>query len=110
MCQILIPIYFQFTLIFFENGSNLTQICFSRCLSDQLPPMFGERKDICDGKNPTTFEQLKINTEEGTRGRWTIYLVVAIFITMLLTFCCTFAIMYFMCMKDKDRTSISPEP
>jgi len=82
----------------------------SRCLSDQLPPLFGERKDICDGKNPTTFEQLKINTEEGTRGRWTIYLVVAIFITMLLTFCCTFAIMYFMCMKDKDRTSISPEP
>ena len=80
-----------------------------RCLSDQTPPLYGTRKDICDGKKPSTFEQLKIESSEETKGRWTIYLVVAIFITMLLTFICTFAIMYFMCMMGKDRT-VSPEP
>ena len=71
--------------------------------------MSGDRSEICQGINPKTFEQIKIDASEDTKGEWTIYLVVAIFVTMLLTFCCTFGIMYFMCMKSKERT-ISPEP
>jgi len=80
----------------------------SRCLSSQTPPLPGNRTDICRGTNPKTFERLQMEASEETKGKWTIYLVVAIFVTMLLTFCCTFAIMYFMCAANKDERSISP--
>ena len=81
---------------------------FFRCLSSQTPPLPGNRTDICRGTNPKTFERLQMEASEETKGKWTIYLVVAIFVTMLLTFCCTFAIMYFMCAANKDERSISP--
>ena len=78
-------------------------------MSDQTPPLFGTRVSICEGRTPKTSEQLTIESTQETKGKWTVYLIVAIFVTMLLTFIITFGIMYFFCMGEKVRT-ISPEP
>ena len=68
-----------------------------RCLSDHSPPLFGEKSSICKGNKPQTSQELKIAGMAHTKGVWTIYLVVAIFVTMLLTIIATFAIMKFFC-------------
>lgn len=79
----------------------------SRCLSDQKPPLFGKRADICNGIMPLTHEEIKNMAHEETKDAWTIYLVVAVFVTMLLTAIATFAAVKFCCNGDKDGT-VSP--
>lgn len=82
----------------------------SRCLSYQSPPLFGNRTEICKGEEPKTSEELRIETAS-IASNWTVYLIVAIFVTMLLTAIATFAIMYFFCSGDKNRSrTVSPAP
>ena len=70
---------------------------FFRCLSNQSPPLFGDRSKICKGELPKTSEQL-VESVERTRTNWIIYLVVAIFVTMFLTIIATFVVVKFFCM------------
>jgi len=82
----------------------------SSCLSDQVPPLFGKRSDICyKGVQPRTNAEIKNATFLSTKGNWTIYLVVGIFTTMLVTAITTTAIFCFCCSDNigKMRT-VSP--
>ena len=83
---------------------------FYSCLSDQVPPLFGKRSDICyKGVQPRTNAEIKNATFLSTKGNWTIYLVVGIFTTMLVTAITTTAIFCFCCSDNigKMRT-VSP--
>ena len=59
---------------------------------------------------PKTSAQLKIESSRETAGKWTIYLIVAIFVTMLLTAIITFGITMFCCnqMNKSQSRMVSP--
>jgi hypothetical protein len=80
-------------------------------LSAQTPPLFGKRSDICGGQNPKTSEELRRDSHMDTKDAWTIYLVVAVFVTMFITAIATFLVVKFCCsgMMEKDG-SVSPRP
>ncbi len=79
-----------------------TQLCFS----NQKPPLMGKKDDICAGNKPRTHEDLRRETDD-TVDRWTVYLVVAIFVTMILTAIVTWLVIKFCCSGEKDPT-VSP--
>ena len=94
-----------FLLLFPENSIYLPNTPLD---SFQLN-LTGAREDICKSTLPKTSEQLKLESSSITAGKWTIYLIVAIFVTMLITAIVTFGITMFCCNSNKSQSrTVSP--
>ena len=102
----------ELNLFDFLSTYPVLSLCssFYSCLSDQVPPLFGKRSDICyKGVQPRTNAEIKNATFLSTKGNWTIYLVVGIFTTMLVTAITTTAIFCFCCSDNIGKmNSVSP--
>jgi len=81
----------------------------SRCLSPQNPPLMGKRKDICNGVYPVPHGKRTGALVAGIRGSWTVYLIIAVLITALLTaIIAVLATRYFCAGNGNDKRSVSP--
>ena len=60
----------------FSSNSKLLDFFYS-CLSDQLPPLFGKRSDICQNILPIAFiEPPTCAAEKVTRQFWTLVIFI----------------------------------
>ena len=89
----------------------------SKCLSPQKPPLMGTREDTCNGKYPKLPESDDEKLEKlrrDIRSKWTIYLVVGIFLSLVVTAVITFLLTRFMCSGRgdgiKSPRTVSPGP
>ena len=82
----------------------------SRCLSPQDPPQVGLRRDICRGVLPTPLHKDKANLVAGIRSSWVTYLVIAVFVTAILTAIIAVLLTRYFCSgNSSDKRAVSPE-
>ena len=94
-----------------KNSITNNLICFfffsSSCLSHQN--LYGKRSEICTNKLPQPRAVVRSAAILNTKNAWVVYLVVAVFVTMIATAAITSAIFCFCCPGaiGKER-SVSP--